>query len=104
MKHFCYKTKNIVIRRAFAAKTETAAVVRRSQNVHQMQSQQNNTCCIPRQKILCLSLQTHEKAAMAYIPSSSFVEFSVQIYRESHSYGKLIMMSHSFPPYAFHTI
>ena len=29
-------------------KIETAAVVQSNQNLHQMQSQQNNTCCIPR--------------------------------------------------------
>ena len=70
-----------------------AAVVRSSQNLHQMQSQQNNTCCISRQKISHLSLQTHEKAAMACIPVTSFIEFLVQIYKESHSCGYLLMMS-----------
>ena len=30
---------------------------------------------------------------MAYIPATSFKEFLVEIYRESHFYGKLIMMS-----------
>ena len=29
---------------------------------------------------------------MAYIPANSFVGLSVQIYKETHSYGKLIMM------------
>ena len=70
-----------------------AAVVRSSQNLNQMQSQQNNTCCISRQKISHSSLQTHEKAAMAYIPVTSFIEFLVQIYKESYSCGYLLMMS-----------
>ena len=56
-------------------------------------SQQNNTCCIPRQKISLFSLQTLKKAVMAYISASSFKEFLVEIYQESHSYRKLIMMS-----------
>ena len=56
-------------------------------------SQQNNICCIPRQKISRFSLQTFKKAAMAYIPATSFKELLVEIYRESHFYGKLIMMS-----------
>ena len=30
---------------------------------------------------------------MAYIPATTFKSFFVEIYRESHSYGKLIMMS-----------
>ena len=30
---------------------------------------------------------------MACIPASSFKELLVEIYRESHTYGKLIMMS-----------
>ena len=58
-----------------------------------MQSQQNNTCCISGQKISHLSLQTHVKAAMAYIPVTSFIEFSVQIHKESHSCGYLLMLS-----------
>ena len=70
-----------------------AAVVRSSQNLHQMQRQKNNTCRISRQKISHLSLQTHKKAAMAYISVTSFIEFSVQIYKESHSCGYLLMMS-----------
>ena len=52
--------KNSVIRLAFATKIETVAVVRSSQNLHQMQSQHNNNCCIPRQKILRLSLHTEK--------------------------------------------
>ena len=58
-----------------------------------MQSEQNNACCNPRQKISRLSLQTHRKAAMVYIPAFSFLEFLVQINKESHSYGKLIIMA-----------
>ena len=40
-----------------------------------------------------LFLQTPKKAAMVYILATIFVEFSVQIYKESHSNGKLILMS-----------
>ena len=58
-----------------------------------MQSQQNTTCCIPPQTISHFSLQTLKKAAMAYIPATSFKEFLVEIYRESHSCGKLIIIS-----------
>ena len=36
--------KFTLIRLAFATKIETAAVVQKNQNLHQMQSQQNNTC------------------------------------------------------------
>ena len=56
-------------------------------------SQQNNTSCIPRQKISRFSLQTLKKAAIACIPATSFKELLVEIDRESHFYGKLIMMS-----------
>ena len=87
------KKKNSVIRLAFVTKFETATAVQSSQNLHQIQSQRNNICCILWQKILSLSLQTLKKAAMAYIPATSFIEFSAQIYKESHSYGKFIMMS-----------
>ena len=56
-------------------------------------SQQNNTCYIPRLKISRFSLQTLKQAAMAHIPTTSFKEFLVEINRERHSYGNLIMMS-----------
>ena len=52
------------------------------------------TGCIPRQKISRFSLYKYlYKASMAYIPTTSFKEFLVEINRESHSYEKLIMMS-----------
>ena len=75
-----------------AAKIVTAAVEESSQDQYQMQSQQKNTCCISRQKISHLSLQTHKKAAMAYIPATSFIEISVKIYKQSPYHGKPIMM------------
>ena len=40
-----------------------------------------------------LSLLTRKKAAMAHTSVTRFIEFSVQIYRESRYYEKLIMMS-----------
>ena len=76
------KKENSVIRLVFATKTETVVAVQRGQNIHRMQSQQNSTCCIPLQK-------TRKKAAITYFPTTSVIEFSVQIY----SYGKLITMS-----------
>ena len=91
MKYYFYKKS--VIRLAFATKIETAAVVRSSQNPNQMQSKRNITSCIPWQKISRLSLQTHKKTTIAYIPDTSFIQFLVQICKERHFYGKLILMS-----------
>ena len=74
MKYYCY-TKNSVIRLAFVTKLNL-----RLQN----EAAKIYIKCKP---------ETLKIAAMAYIPATSFKEFLVEIYRESHSYGKLIMMS-----------
>ena len=58
-----------------------------------MQASKTTLVAFLGKKISRFSLQTLKKAAMVCIPTTSFKELLVEIYRESHFYGKLIMMS-----------
>ena len=49
MKYYCYE-KSRVIRPVLATKIKTAVLQYEAVKKHQMQSQQNNACYIPRQR------------------------------------------------------
>ena len=85
MKYYC--NKKSVIRLAFGTKIETTAVVQSIQNLHQMKSHQNKTCCIPWEKILCLSLQTHKKGAMTYNLATQLHKVFRSNLQKSNSYS-----------------
>ena len=72
---------------------KSAAVVRNSQNLHQMQTSKTTLVALLGKRFRALVYKYSKKQQWRTIPATSFKEFLVEIYRESHSYVKLIMMS-----------
>ena len=92
MKYYCYKKSN-VIRLVFGIKIETAVLLYEAAKIYIKCKVSKTTLVAFLGKDFTLSLLTHKKQQWRITSATSFIEFSVPIYKESHYHRKLIMMS-----------
>ena len=92
MKYYCYK-KSSVIRLAFGTKIDTAVLPYEAGKIYIKCKASRTTLVAFLGKDFTLKLVNTKKQPWRITFATSFMELYVQIYEESHYYGKLIMMS-----------